>query len=180
MTVSRMVVAAFVQITVGIFCVQYTSQPGPSSVLTMYNNIPITKCFNDLHHLLSVLFLSPPPPPGKLYLSLAYQFRWGCYRGGNLENALEPCSGLSNRPQWLPMSTGEIQAAWGPCLRQLLLCSHCAPISSQLYGVLACPWKHDYLFLLWSFLHSSESLGFIGILKCLYITILTSGMLLST
>lgn len=79
MTVSRMVVAAFVQITVGIFCAQYTSQPGTSSVLTMYNNIPITKCFNHLCHLLSVLFLSPPP--GKLYLSLAYQFGGGCSRG---------------------------------------------------------------------------------------------------
>lgn len=84
------------------------------------------------------------------------------FQGGYLESALEPCSDISNRLQWLLISTEEIQAAQGPYLQQLLLWSYCTYTCyiTALWDVLASHRKLDYLSLLWSFLHFSESSGF--------------------
>lgn len=138
----------------------------------LYSNCH-AKCFNDLRNPLSVILLSPPPPPGNLYLSLVHELTWGCYwqRGGGVLLWKCPWALLCSEKQASMTSHGkEIQILQGPCLQPLSFGLTMHPLHHSYIWLLASHWKLDHLFLPWSFVYFSDSSScFTYILQCLYL-----------
>lgn len=139
--------------------------------------------FNDLHHLLSMVFLSPPPPPGILYLSLAHSSGEDLMGEGGGATLKVPSSLVWSEQQ------ASKAARWH---RRKSSCSRSLPPAAS---PLVLPCTHDFaalsdyvpvtensiiFFFSGPFFISLNPQVFMCILKCLYLTILTSGMLLST